>query len=313
MVLGFINRIRERKAFNEPAPPTQKKRKRSKFEDVPGLIIKIGQLYPDRHSLKKNHIDHLSLRLLFIEKSFQSLVLLPYFGINTPYTLPANEFKGEFFPAFLKSNRHTIYIPDKSRYENEIAQLDPGILKYYIMQQNIEPATQIATHIRLVVTTSYFPPLDRENKLKYGIDNALADELSIRGAVVLYSTNPDEHRSNHKHGGKAIALTGKGALENITEYEAGLLTDLGIDPNRRRIPAEIISDVFEKRDMLGYRLHDYLHYVDNREVGLDFMLGCPSSGNEKLPCWYGLETQTGPDNDALHETHAWIAKPSSLE
>ncbi len=281
------------------------RRQQKQIAVLPGLFRKILEVYPDSftyESLMKDTYFYLHC-FLFQEKTFQTQVLFPYFGLNMPNTILASEFRDEFYPLFFKSLMETFYV--KTPEELEIISANRSMDKC-IIQEVIRPATGVASHLRLVVSPGYLGRNREDCKVTYGMTDQEMDEHTIRAAVALYSTKQSEHRSNHKHGGKAIALTGVGGLEKIARNEERILNCLGIDPANRKVPKEVFDAIFEKRDDEGKRLYDYLRYVDPNDIGIDIMYGYSELQGDTNPRWYMLETQIGPDNRFVEEARAMV-------
>jgi hypothetical protein len=278
-------------------------KKASKY--LPGLMLKIAEEYPESYPARFLLDDPYLCNGIFIDKEFQSRVMFPYFNIPSPITLKAQDFHDDFYPAFLKNCFETRFVSSKE----ELADISGGRdLEHCIIQEYIQPATSMASHIRMVVTPIYRGMFRREMSERYHLSNTEIDDLSIRAAVVLYNTNPEERRSNHKHGGKPIPLTGEGRLSEIPVEEERILEDLKINPADRHIPAEIVDYIYGQRDSEEQRLYDYLRLYPgfSYDVGLDIMFGKSALRPDEHPLWYMLEVQMGPDNGFLHESKAWI-------
>ncbi len=257
---------------------------------VPALCLEAEQEFGEMYgaNMLMQDID-VCLKLMY-EKRFQSRVLFPHFGIPAPKTLLATEFQHEFYPLFLKDDFRTQYIGSAEEISNQDLEFHG---RPRIVQEYIKPTTSVPSHLRLVVESRH-----------------QVDEDRIKGVAILYNTTKGEHMSNHRRGGKGIALTGKGALEDISDFEMQILADLRIDPHNREIPAEILRCVYELRSCDGKRLYDYLGWAGFR-VGIDAVFGCPfsydhSGHGESMPKWYFLEVQPGPSTKLLEEIGALL-------
>src|SRR4030042_3323186 len=124
-----------------------------KPEPVPSLLLKVEQEFGDMYSADRlmhdKNLRTLCRAELMSEKRFHNKVLFPHFGIPTPTTIVATDFHDEFYPLFLKGGRiDTLYIDSADELAQYRRKHDFG---YHIIQEYIKPATQVASHIRLVV------------------------------------------------------------------------------------------------------------------------------------------------------------------
>jgi hypothetical protein len=98
----------------------------------------------------------------------------------------------------------------------------------------------------------------------------------IAAAAVFY--NRRTVCSNLAQGGRAIALTGPGQRVRLTRRESALLERIGIDPNRREVPASV-------REMAAaVGRHHAAHGA--QMIGQDFVV-------DHLGRWYFLEVNMG--------------------
>src|SRR3989339_1470607 len=85
---------------------------------IPLFYVETEHEYEGKHSALDLLDDQWLLQHLMMYKRSQNRVLFPHFGILTPVTVCASNYKGEFFPFFFKDVDQTKYIDDKTKIQD---------------------------------------------------------------------------------------------------------------------------------------------------------------------------------------------------
>jgi hypothetical protein len=231
------------------------------------------------------------LGIYFSNKIFQAKVLFPWCNVPCPTSYTYTEFKENIFPVFVKDSQETDIFYSLTEYQDYIQTRFKGFEKYTIIQDNITPVTfnqnnmSFASHLRLVINYA-----QRINP--------------VLGAVLLYNPNIAERRSNGRHGGIAIPLTGNGKHSNISEIEMKILDAWNINPENREIPDRILTMLFDKTSPANESLFDFCSYSPTTDLGIDIMLG--RSQTDIKDMFYFLELNHAPANKIIAKSDAWI-------
>jgi hypothetical protein len=244
------------------------------------FLIRLGNCIP-----QIDLTDKFNQYELFVERN-----------VLTPFSIPAEVFHNDFYPAVVKPKIH-FYPPVKVNNSSEFEDFFGERSKeYYLAQEFIQTPGDYFFDFRILVE-SYSRP---------------AKEDDIKAGIIRYKTDRNDFVVNIERGGSGIPLTGRNRDRQLTEVEIEILESCHIDPYNRKIPKEILNILLGKNED-GFCLIEAIVRSTAGYFGYDFIYGksasypINSSAQQNLHSpendnFYLMECNPGPGKKALEIT-----------